>query len=1212
MQQFYIAREGAAFGPLTVEETDRLHDEGKLDHTTLVWDQERGSWIPADEHPAIAPIFITSSPSQADTEEPDARRAELDALTARVDEKQRVLVALDTEVERRRKDKALLDEMILSQQKNLDDLAREREALSVDVGKGRQELARLRGELDEIVKTMAERRSRADADEAARQAELKAVEAEIENRRRELTGIGEECDRQASVAETRREENEKLLREIAAGQGVLAGLRQDVEARRGELKAAETDLERRRREMAALAAERERQDAAAVVRRDENERLMKEIAAARTAVEGFRRDVEARQTELKAAEEELARRRRELDELEAERERQDAAAAVRRDENEQLMRRIAAGQEEFKAWVEKQRQESERIEAENAARRREQEKLERDAAERLAAFDREMAARKEALAGLERELAGRRVEAVRAEEESARRREEARLAEAERAELARAVEDLAAKRRLLDEEIAAGEREKAEREAVRRETEALRRDAEALEERLRELNAALDRGEVRRAAVDAEIRLEEERQVALRREVEQLEAQRLEEQEQLGLKVLDSFEDIRVSLAELQAVSRSWSEARDTDAAARTAALRSLEEVLAAVRARESELSGFFEDLRERLAVERVGALTQAELDELTRRVTSAREELKFVTQLCFQESQRLERYQADERRLVESIERLEQKHAELVEGRNCLDDDFAAKSAALVRVNAELRAAEGEVATLKRQQAIHATTIEELRQMRLAAVDAFLEAEERRAAAVSAESQARLRIEELECRARLLQDETFARQKGLEEIAEERRRIAAEIESLTAAKAEERRKLEEALAATRAELEQALAAVKAEAEKRAELQRAGEKIAAEKQELIAACREIEERLATLATEEAQASLRIDSLAGREKMLAEQIAEREAALVPLKEERDRREADLAALRAAWLKQQRENDEALAAAEKALAGRRAELGALEEKLAAIESRRETVGRALAEAESRKEMLAAERNDLTAQNEELVRRIAEAESRLELLGREVSEREAAIGKLRLDGAEQAEFGRRLQAEIELYTRDRAEAQDALDALELRMQSLRVELLALEKERSEAARALVGDLRGLLKAREEDEKSRLDRLIQEYRVEFLAIQEEWANEERYGVSNAELRRLRDEVDEKQREVERAERQLSAMRAGLMKLREENGRNLQQRVQKYETLQLEELKRRIGETRAEAASLEAEWNKELRNAELVERQWIEVKSSAAELPES
>ncbi|MBL4889358.1 MAG: hypothetical protein JKX97_04980, partial [Candidatus Lindowbacteria bacterium] len=161
-------------------------------------------------------------------------------------------------------------------------------------------------------------------------------------------------------------------------------------------------------------------------------------------------------------------------------------------------------------------------------------------------------------------------------------------------------------------------------------------------------------------------------------------------------------------------------------------------------------------------------------------------------------------------------------------------------------------------------------------------------------------------------------------------------------------------------------------------------------------------------------------------------------------------------------------------------------------------------------------------------------------------------------------------------------------------------------RKEIVAIEKERSKIAKLEVGELRSLLKDRETRERDRLNRLHIKYKGEFTSLKDEWMKEEELGTSSRELKKLRDDVEEKRLAVAKADRQLSAMRAGVSKLREENGRTLIKQIRSYEVQDLEILGRRQQDVGQEIGELHSEWDSEVRNTDIMERQWFEIKTSA------
>ncbi len=222
-----------------------------------------------------------------------------------------------------------------------------------------------------------------------------------------------------------------------------------------------------------------------------------------------------------------------------------------------------------------------------------------------------------------------------------------------------------------------------------------------------------------------------------------------------------------------------------------------------------------------------------------------------------------------------------------------------------------------------------------------------------------------------------------------------------------------------------------------------------------------------------------------------------------------------------------------------------------------------------------------------------------------ARLETLQTAVIEKESLLGRLRETESELTARRARLEAERVELERRREESERTAGAARDRLGVLEAELTSMERERAMRGAADLRDLRDMLRLKEARERENLDRLLADARVEFQQLREDWSTEERAGVTNDELRKVRTEVEDKRREMTKMERQLAAMRAGLAKLREENGRTLLQRVQSFEQQQLEDLRRRLTEARSEQEALDQEWGKEMKSGELVDRQWFEIKDA-------
>jgi chromosome segregation protein len=362
---------------------------------------------------------------------------------------------------------------------------------------------------------------------------------------------------------------------------------------------------------------------------------------------------------------------------------------------------------------------------------------------------------------------------------------------------------------------------------------------------------------------------------------------------------------------------------------------------------------------------------------------------------------------------------------------------------------------------------------------------------------------------------------------------------------------------------------------------------------------------QVERDLAEFTGQAARASARVVELDAQAASLEKRCAARQAALEELDREEDRRRA---ASRVAF-----EEEESLRRmAEEARREVESEVEELLGRLADTKTAHEAARGGLAETERRRaefiedtarleeelRVLSGRRQAMGAEVNALDERLTATEARLR-------EREDLLGHLRVDESELRARNEALVAEMTRLTADRDSSETFLRELNVRIRGLEAEMVAMEKERAGRARADLKDLRELLRAREIREKEHLDRLNAEARAEFQQLQEDWVNEEKGGSTSDELRRLRGEVEDRRRDLAKAERQLSAMRAGLSKLREENGRLLLRRVQAFEGQQLEDLRRRINESKTEIEALEREWGSEMRSAELVDRQWMEIRQT-------
>lgn len=545
-----------------------------------------------------------------------------------------------------------------------------------------------------------------------------------------------------------------------------------------------------------------------------------------------------------------------------------------------------------------------------------------------------------------------------------------------------------------------------------------------------------------RAAHDVEITAVNEKLAAIRKETEDLEKQRIEAQALLGVEVSKAFGEIKRTINDLREMTGVWNDAQKTDEEARRVGLGAVEEIAGVLREREGELGRLLETLglqitseAERVSAQAAAAEAQARLEEITR-------ELKSVTVLCYEESERLAKYREERESVRSEIIAEEDRIAALLESRGRLSSEISELTGTVSSLQVDLRSIQCENDALKRERIVHEGAIDDLRRLRGNVLESYMNVENDLAAFTSQATAAAARVAELE-----------------------RKVVTLEAEH---------RRCEQDFQETEAHVSAAR-----EARREVEL-------------------ELEEKIRELG----ETTTRLE--AGR-------------------------------------------------------GDIAELARVREEVAIFSGRRD--------------VLAGE---------------------VEGLEKSLAERRIEADRMKQEQATLIARHNRLMDEIEGLEKARDE-----------MRKIQRQLIELEEERATRGIADLGELREMLRKSELREKENIDRLLNESRGEYQRLRDEWAREERSGATNEELRKLRDEVEEKRREIQKAERQLSAMRAGLTKLREENSRTLLQRVQSFEMEQLEDLRRRIVESRGEMELLEGDWAKEMRSAELVDKQWLEVKET-------
>lgn len=943
MQDFYIAREGQAYGPVTLDETNRMVLEGKIDLTTLIWDQRSGTWTLASEHPIVARIFQRHIPNS--TPEEKAAAAAAPAIVVAMPSEN------DVEAQKLSSDLAELRTKFTAMRSEFD-LENERIA---------KELAARRAEKDKLEKEIAARASekkKIDAElvaSAESRAQAEALAKDIAAKREELLGV------------------EKLVAESRSLGEELARVSEQVAARRGELSLVNTDIESSIVERDALAE-----------KLAEERRIAEEAAAAAAAKNRELADsARAFQNQIITLDEETASRRTKSDEL-------------------------AAG-----------------IEARSA----------------------EFAALESTLGGIRRDIATSETRA-----------------------------------RAINEELTALERRREEIARLKSEHESAEKDLGATRTELEKLR-------MQRNAHDAEIKLVSDRLSMIRAETADLEEKRLLAQAMLGEQVSNAFDNIKTTLADMRSLTEVWTGARESDDAARREGLTAITEITERLKRREEDLLGLVATLGEQVRSDGERALAEAAAADARTRVDEIRNELKSITVLCYEESERLAEYRSEREDVRSNIVAEESRLFELLAEKTRLASEVAETSGRMATYSIDLRSLQCEVDALKRERGVHEGAIEELRRLRGNVLDSYLQVESDLAGFTGQATAAQARIAELEQQGLSLEEAIAGRRSELEALVIEREKLAVAAK----AQREENDAIERSAAEARHEVEAALES---------------------------ALRELSEAKAQV-------------------------------------DRARAEADDVS------------------AQKIEAIRN--LAGLKEEI----------------------VIVGERNRLMASERDA------AQSRLESLQALIVEKETLLGRLRESEVELTSRRARLDAERIEQEKQRDAFERAAIAARDRLGVLESELVNLERERVMRGAADLNDLRELLRGREARERENLDKLLADARVEFQQLREDWSTEERAGVTNDELRKLRADVEEKRREMTKMERQLAAMRAGLAKLREENGRTLLQRVQSFEQQQLEDLRRRLSEARLEQESLDREWGKEMKSGELVDRQWFEIKDA-------
>jgi chromosome segregation ATPase len=955
--------------------------------------------------------------------------------------------------------------------------------------------------------------------------------------------------------DTRRRENDRLEEERAAGLAQLESARE----RLAEIESAVEATSQKHEELTRSLHEAEARAAATTAASDEAAALLEkhgtELKVLEAKIVRYQAEEEKR---ARAAEEAIRettarheKRRAELAALEAE-------TARRRDAEAERVRVAEEATRETTALHEKRRAELAALEAETARRRDAEAERARAAEEAARATELRLESARLAQAEIEAELQSRRraTEKVEAERRAGEKRLLALRDETER--LGRMAAESRATREETEKALHHLRAETSTaieaRDAITREADLLRRDRAVLHEEMNSL-------EMRRAAYDAEIELVNDRLAAIRAETAALEEKRLEAEALLGREVHAAFDEIRTAVGELGRLTSTWSEFKTADEKHRHEGLAAIDAMARRIREREAELAEVFARIGDRARIDGERALAETARDEAATRAGEIKDELKSLTVLCWEELQSLEKAREERAHIMEEIESLRDESATMATRQEDLIDEVSGLVGRRASLEMECSTLDEAIKTLERERSAHETERDEMRHRRERLTESIREIEAE--AAVAAGELARRRGAIVATESRVAE---------LERMIEDRRReIEAEETRLAGIR-------DEARCAT-AEAEAWLSSIRGEARREAaaiEDRRSAAREAAEKAEADLEAR-LTARRAEMAAETAEVEERLTSLQlNAERFNAEEDRRRLTAIEARREVEEEIEGAIRTV--ADLRAKREST---AAAIELLESRRgdasAELLRLEEETRRIEARRAVAETILGDAETR---------------------LAEIEARQ-------VEREKMLGRLREEEGERAGRIDRLAAEIDQLDGKRAKRAEDLRDISERAALAAAELETLEKERTTRGLADLKDLRDLLRLREKKEHENLEKMLLEARSEFKQLQEDWVHEERGGATNEELRRIREEVEDRRRELTKAERQLAAMRAGLSKLREENGRSLLQRAQAFEVQQLEELRRRITESKSETEALENSWASEMKSAELVDRQWFEIRST-------
>jgi len=677
--------------------------------------------------------------------------------------------------------------------------------------------------------------------------------------------------------------------------------------------------------------------------------------------------------------------------------------------------------------------------------------------------------------------------------EMSSKREDLRI---ESAQLNTELDNLVKKRNELSSELEESRREieknrdeLSKMKPLMEELESIRSEKKNLEEDISKTSKELEQKLIECAGCDAEISLVRDRLEAIRSETKELEARRIEAEAILGRQVSEGFERIKNSCSEFDRITGKWNEAGERDEELRKTGLSAISELRETLAKRESELNGMIASLREQSIGEIEYQSLKRQADEEEKRLERFRDELKNLTALCFEESQRLEDYKKEREEVKTDIDAEFTRYGELELNLKQLQKDAETVSGSLGRLTFEYSQLETEVSALKKEKEICEETVEELRRARSEIIESNLKIESEVSVSLS-------RKAELE---RTILDYELA----LDSVVKKIEAMKAEREAMRIALEDDAIKAREFTAENDTMRK---AAIEARKEVELELDSSFEELARMKDEL-------------------------------EKLQSENSR--------LKEE-----LNSSAIELARLTEERKIEE--------------------ERFSSIQKRK-------TELIKEKDLLLSELDSIRGETASLNENV-------------ISLNAKKAG---------------LEERISALEKDEMLCQTGIAEMENKIKSLDSARVSLEKERAKLARVELRELRELLIAREQDEKDKLEKLLNEARTEFRLLKEEWSKEERLGVTNEELKQLRDEVEQKRSELVKAERQLSAMRAGLSKLREENGKNLLRRVQSFETQQLDDIKKRLSETRGEMESMENEWTDEMKGTELVEKQWIEIQSA-------